>query len=74
MEAITEANREETIVRKFIFPSSVSVYGSDLTGPATEEHPVHPLSSYAISKLGGHTRVPSSRLTRYGAISANGRM
>ena len=32
MEAITEANHEETMVRKFIFPSSVSVYGSDLTG------------------------------------------
>ena len=32
MEAITEANHEETIVRKFVFPSSVSVYGSDLTG------------------------------------------
>jgi len=40
MEAITEANHEETIVRKFVFPSSVSVYGSDLTGPATEEHPL----------------------------------
>ena len=32
MEAITEANHEETMVRKFIFPSSVSVYGPDLTG------------------------------------------
>ena len=52
MEAITEANHEETIVRKFIFPSSVSVYGSDLTGPATEEHPLgaHTLP-YAIHKM-----------------------
>ncbi len=52
MEAITEANHEETIVRKFIFPSSVSVYGSDLTAPATEEHPLgaHTLP-YAMHKM-----------------------
>src|SRR5216684_2837552 len=52
MEAITEANHEETIVRKFVFPSSVSVYGSDLTGPATEEHPLgaHTLP-YAMHKM-----------------------
>src|SRR3984893_14726968 len=52
MEAITEANHEETIIRKFVFPSSVSVYGSDLTGPATEEHPLgaHTLP-YALHKM-----------------------
>src|SRR6202140_4210267 len=52
MEAITEANREESLIRKFIFPSSVSVYGSDLTGPATEEHPLgaHTLP-YAMHKM-----------------------
>src|SRR6266853_1120185 len=52
MEAITEANHEETIIRKFVFPSSVSVYGSDLTGPATEEHPLgaHTLP-YAMHKM-----------------------
>jgi nucleoside-diphosphate-sugar epimerase len=52
VEAITEANREEAIIRKFIFPSSVSVYGSDLTEPATEEHPLgaHTLP-YAIHKM-----------------------
>ncbi len=52
VEAITEVNREETIVRKFIFPSSVSVYGSDLTGQATEDHPLgaHTLP-YAIHKM-----------------------
>ena len=32
MEAITEVNHEETIVKKFVFPSSVAVYGPDLTG------------------------------------------
>jgi nucleoside-diphosphate-sugar epimerase len=52
VEAITEANREEAIIRKFIFPSSVSVYGSDLTEPATEEHllSAHTLP-YAIHKM-----------------------
>ena len=34
MEAITEANRnEDSGIRQFIFPSSVSAYGSDLPGP-----------------------------------------
>jgi nucleoside-diphosphate-sugar epimerase len=52
MEAITEANHEETIVQKFIYTSSVSAYGSDLSGPATEEHPLgaHTLP-YAIHKM-----------------------
>ena len=52
VEAITEANREEAVIRKFIFPSSVSVYGSDLTEPATEEHPLgaHTLP-YAMHKM-----------------------
>jgi nucleoside-diphosphate-sugar epimerase len=52
MEAVTEANRDSSTVRKFIFPSSVSVYGSDLSGPVTEEHPLgaHTLP-YAIHKM-----------------------
>ncbi len=52
MEAITEANQEESIIRKFIFPSSVSVYGPELDGPATEEHALgaHTLP-YAIQKM-----------------------
>ena len=44
MEAITEANRDQPIVGKFIFPSSVSAYGSDLPEAVTEDFP-----------LGGHT-------------------
>jgi nucleoside-diphosphate-sugar epimerase len=44
MEAVTEANRDETLVGKFVFPSSVSVYGSDMPGPVTEDF-----------KLGAHT-------------------
>jgi len=52
MEAITEANRTaDEGVRQFIFPSSVSAYGPDLSAPATEESPLeaHTLP-YAIHK------------------------
>ena len=38
MEAITEVNRTaDDGIKQFIFPSSVSVYGSDLPSPATED-------------------------------------
>jgi UDP-glucose 4-epimerase len=52
MEAITEANRYEAIVNRFIFPSSVSVYGSDFPQPATEDSSfgAHTLP-YAIHKM-----------------------
>jgi len=41
MEAITEANRTtDDGVKQFIFPSSVSAYGSNLPAPATEESPL----------------------------------
>jgi nucleoside-diphosphate-sugar epimerase len=52
MEGITEANRTEPIVQKFIFPGSVSAYGSDLPAPATEDTPLaaHTLP-YAIHKM-----------------------
>jgi nucleoside-diphosphate-sugar epimerase len=52
MEAITEANREEAIVQKFIFPSSVSAYGPDLPEAVTEDFPLgaHTLP-YAIHKM-----------------------
>jgi nucleoside-diphosphate-sugar epimerase len=52
MEAITEANRDDAIVQKFIFPSSVAAYGSDLPGPVTEDFPLgaHTLP-YAIHKM-----------------------
>ncbi|MGA8492629.1 MAG: NAD-dependent epimerase/dehydratase family protein [Terriglobales bacterium] len=52
MEAITEANRDDSIVGRFIFPSSVAVYGPDLAGPATEDSPLgaHTLP-YAIHKM-----------------------
>ena len=52
MEAVTEANRTtDSGIKKFIFPSSVSVYGPSLPAPATEESPMaaHTLP-YAIHK------------------------
>jgi nucleoside-diphosphate-sugar epimerase len=52
MEAITETNRlAGTIVRQFIFPSSVSAYGSDMPNAVTEDAPLqaHTLP-YAIHK------------------------
>ena len=52
MEAITEANRTSgTIVRQFIFPSSVSAYGPDTPQAVSEDAPLlaHTLP-YAIHK------------------------
>src|SRR5437763_1512550 len=40
MEAVTEANREWPMVEKFIFLSSVGVYGPRLSRPVTEEAPL----------------------------------
>ena len=67
MEAITEANRAAgLIVRQFIFPSSVSAYGSDLPQPVTEDSPLeaHTLP-YAVHKkesdLVVQQRAPSLR-------------
>jgi nucleoside-diphosphate-sugar epimerase len=52
IEAITEANRDDSIVGRFIFPSSVSVYGPDLPEPVSEDGPLaaHTLP-YAIHKM-----------------------
>jgi nucleoside-diphosphate-sugar epimerase len=44
MEAITEVNRSGGTVRRFIYPSSVAVYGPSLPLPVDEDYP-----------LGGHT-------------------
>jgi UDP-glucose 4-epimerase len=52
LEAIGETNRYENIVKKVIVPSSVTVYGSDLAEPVTEDAPfaAHTLP-YAIHKM-----------------------
>jgi len=52
MEAITEANRDDSIVSKFIFPSSVSAYGPDLPPQVSEDFPLgaHTLP-YAVHKM-----------------------
>ncbi len=44
MEAIAVVNRTRGAVRKYVFPSSVSAYGSDLPRPVHEDH-----------RLGAHT-------------------
>lgn len=52
MEAITEVNRvSDDGVKQFIFPSSVSAYGTDLAAPAGEDAPLaaHTLP-YAVHK------------------------
>jgi nucleoside-diphosphate-sugar epimerase len=67
MEAIAEANRNTTSsLRQFIFPSSVSAYGSDLSMPVAEDAPLgaHTLP-YALHKkesdLVVQQRAPSLR-------------
>ncbi len=67
MEAISEANRNtESIIRQFIFLSSVAAYGSDLPAPVAEDAPLdaHTLP-YAIHKkesdLVVQQRAPSLR-------------
>jgi nucleoside-diphosphate-sugar epimerase len=52
MEAITEANRDDLIVHKFVFPSSVSAYGPDRAEAVTEDSPLaaHTLP-YAVHKM-----------------------
>lgn len=51
MEAIGETNRYEAVIQKFIVPSSVAVYGSDIPGAAGEDFPLgaHSLP-YALHK------------------------
>ena len=67
MEAITEANRNAGAnIRQFIFPSSVSAYGSDMRDAVTEDAPLgaHTLP-YALHKresdLVVQKRAPSLR-------------
>ncbi|MFB3815125.1 MAG: NAD-dependent epimerase/dehydratase family protein [Terriglobales bacterium] len=69
MEAIAEVNRSGGAVRKFIFPSSVSAYGSDLERPATEETPLaaHTLACAVHKKESDE--VVQFRATSLGACS-----
>jgi nucleoside-diphosphate-sugar epimerase len=51
LEAIAERNRTGTAVRLFVFPSSVSAYGSDLPGQVSEEVPLEARGfPYAVHK------------------------
>ena len=65
-EALTEANRDEEIIKKFIFLSCVFVYGTHLQAPATEDQKLaaHSLP-VAIHKMESdqaiQQRAPSAR-------------
>ncbi len=66
MEAVTEANRDWPMVEKFVFTSSVSVYGPSVSTPATEETPLAAQSYlYGIHKMEAdrvvQQRVPALR-------------
>ncbi len=52
MEAVTEANRDEVVVQKFITLSSVAAYGPDLPQAVSEDYPLnaHTLP-YALHKM-----------------------
>lgn len=48
---------EESNVQKFIHVSSISVYGSSLSGSLTEESTLNPRTNYGISKMRGEAFV-----------------
>lgn len=67
MEALTEVNRDEAIIKKFIFLSCASAYGPNLPSPASED-----------SKLAAHTlavtihKMESDQAVQQRAPSARG--
>jgi len=69
LEAIAEYNRSGGTVRQFIYPSSVSVYGSELPPLVSEEHPhqAHTLP-YAVHKKEVEA-VIAARIQALGACS-----
>lgn len=69
LEAITELNRSGGAVSTFIYPSSVSAYGSDLPHPVDEDYPLggHTLT-YAIHKREADETV-RSRFAQLGKCS-----
>ncbi|MGH9492947.1 MAG: NAD-dependent epimerase/dehydratase family protein [Terriglobales bacterium] len=69
MEAITEVNRSGGAVTRFIYPSSVAVYGPDLPLPVDEDFPLggHTLT-YAIHKREAD-EVVQARFQHLGACS-----
>jgi len=53
VRCLMEALRLSDTVEKFIHISTSEVYGTALTRPMTEDHPLDPCSIYAASKCGG---------------------
>ncbi len=67
MEAVTETNRDESIVQKFIYPSSVEVYGANLGQPAAEN-----LSLSQQSSLYGAHKLEADKVVQQRAPSLRG--
>jgi nucleoside-diphosphate-sugar epimerase len=69
IDAIAEANRTGGQVSKFIYPSSVSVYGPDLPANVTEEYPLgaHTLP-YAMHKQEAE-KLLQAKMDKIGACS-----
>ncbi|WP_428265990.1 NAD-dependent epimerase/dehydratase family protein [Haliangium sp.] len=40
-------------VKRFIFPSTIAVYGPGLPDPTPDEVPLHPTTMYGVTKVGG---------------------
>lgn len=66
-ERMLEAARWAGVPR-FVYVSSIGVYGLLETTPATEDHPTRPLRPYAVSKLAAEQRV-RTYAQRYGLSS-----
>jgi UDP-glucose 4-epimerase len=49
--AVLEALRKMNTPPLLVFVSSAAVYGSAMTVPMAEDHPLHPVSPYGVSKL-----------------------
>ncbi|HEX21429.1 MAG TPA: NAD-dependent epimerase/dehydratase family protein [Actinobacteria bacterium] len=50
-------NAARTQVKKVIFSSSVAIYGEQEYHPAAEDHPIHPVNPYGVSKAAAESYV-----------------
>jgi dTDP-glucose 4,6-dehydratase len=64
-QAVANAVTRKKDIDRFIHISTSEVYGTALTNPMTEEHPLNPLSPYASAKAGAD-RLVYSYIASYG--------
>jgi dTDP-glucose 4,6-dehydratase len=64
-QAVANAVTRKKDIDRFIHISTSEVYGTALTAPMTEEHPLNPLSPYASAKAGAD-RLVYSYIASYG--------